>query len=136
MTYAEAKKELKSYQAMEQSINQMQLWINDKKTSSNKLTSTLTLLPKGSPIHQDKMAEKLSMAIDIEAELQLHIEKMKIKQKEILQKVLKLEYPYQNIIFNIYIVGNTIEASTSIVGFSRTETYRKRDKGIELYSQI
>lgn len=71
MTYSEAKKELKSYQAMEQSINQMQLWINDKKINSNKLTSTLTLLSKSSPVHQDNMAEKLSNAIDIETELQI-----------------------------------------------------------------
>ena len=136
MEFEEAKKELKSYQSMEKAIEQMQAWVDDKKYNSNKLTSTISSQPRGSPIHQDGMAENISKAIDLESDVQERINEMKLKQKEILRKVLQLEQPFQNVIFSIYIVGNTIDASASIVGFSRIETYRKRDKAIELYMQI
>ena len=136
MTFDEAKKELKSYQAMERTINQLESWIADNKESSNKLTSVISSEPRGSPKYQDGMAEKLTTTLDIEAETKERIDKMKIKQREILHKVLKIEQPYQNVLFSIYIVGNSVESSSSIVGYCRTETYKKRDKGIQMYAEI
>lgn len=136
MELNEAKKELKSYISMEVAIEQMQSWIEQKKQSSNKLTSIISSQPRGSPIFQDNMAEKLSNVLDIEAVIKEQIIKMKTKQKEILQKILKLEQPYQNVLFSIYIVGNTIDSSASIVGLSRAEIYRKKDKGIEMYAEL
>ena len=136
MTFDESKKELKSYQLMERTINQLESWIADKKESANKLTSVITAEPRGSPKQQDGMAEKLTTTLDIEAETQERIKQMKEKQRIILNKVLKIEEPYQNVLFSIYIVGTTVEASSSIVGYCRTETYKKRDKGIEMYAKI
>ncbi len=136
MEFNEAKKELQSYQSMERTITQLESWIEDKKQSTNKLTSTLSSEPRGSPKHQDGMVEKLTKVLDEEAELKPRIIEMKNKQKEILQKILTIEQPIQNILFSIYIVGNTIEETMDIVGYGRSETYRKRDKGIELYSRI
>lgn len=136
MEFNEAKKELQSYQSMERTITQLESWIEDKKQSTNKLTSTLSSEPRGSPNHQDGMVEKLTKVLDEEAELKPRIIEMKNKQKEILQKILTIEQPIQNILFSIYIVGNTIEETMDIVGYGRSETYRKRDKGIELYSRI
>ena len=136
MEFNEAKKELQSYQSMERTITQLESWIEDKKQSTNKLTSTLSSEPRGSPKHQDGMVEKLTKVLDEEAELKPRIIEMKNKQKEILQKILTIEQPIQNILFSIYIVGNTIEETMDIVGYGRSETYRKRDKGIELYSRM
>ena len=136
MEFNEAKKELQSYQSMERTINQLESWIADKKEKSNKLTSVISSEPRGSPKYQDGMAEKLSSTLDLEAETQERIKEMKEKQRHILNKVLKLEQPYQNVIFSIYIVGNTVEASADIVGYCRTQTYKKRDKGIEMYAKI
>ncbi len=82
------------------------------------------------------MAENLTKVLDIEAETQERINQMKIKQRDILNKVLKLEQPYQNVLFSIYIVGNSVDTSSSIVGYCRTQNYKKRDKGIEMYSEL
>ena len=136
MTFDEAKKELKSYMSMERTINQLESWIEDKKQNSNKLTSVISSEPRGSPKHQDGMAEKLTTVLDIEAETQERIKQMKEKQRDILNKVLTIEQPYQNVLFSIYIVGNTMESSSSIVGYCRTETYKKRDKGISMYANL
>jgi len=135
MEFHEAKKELQSYQSMERTINQLESWIEDKKQSTNKLTSTLSSEPRGSPKYHDGMAESLTKVLDIEAETQERIKEMKEKQRHILNKVLKIEQPYQNVLFSIYIVGNTVDEASEIVGYCRTQTYKKRDKGIEMYAQ-
>ena len=116
MEFDEAKKELKSYLNIEKAITQMQLWIDDKKANSNKLTSTLSAEPKGSPIYQDTMAEKLTDIIDLEADIQVKINEMRLEQKRILNKILRLDVKYQNILFCIYVAGNTIESTASIIG--------------------
>ncbi len=136
LNFDEAKKELKSYVSMEKSISQMQKLVDDKKESANKLTSTLSGEPKGTSKVQDGMAEKLVQALDIEAELEIKIADMKNKQKEILHKVLLIEQPLQNILFSIYIAGNTVTDACSILGYSRSEMYRKIDKGIGIYSSL
>ena len=43
---------------------------------------------------------------------------------------------HQYVLFSVYIVGTTVKPSSSIVRYCRTETYKKRDKGIQMYAEM
>ena len=134
MEFNEAKKELESYNAMEMTITQLESWIDDKKQKANKLSATLSSEPKSSSKQPDMMAEKLTTVLGLESDITERINHMKSKQEAILNKLLKVEQPYQNVFFSIYIVGNTMEEASFNVGYSRTQIYKKRDKGVEMYA--
>lgn len=136
MNIHEAKKELKSYLMMEYSKQELQEWIDTRKYDSNKLTSSFSPEPKGSPKYQDQMAEKLSTAIDTESKIKVDIEQMNEKQEKIIEKIMNLEKPYQTLLFSVYIRGRTIEKAGLCINYSRSQAYRIRDKAIELYARI
>ena len=123
MTINKAKEELSSYLMMESSKKELQEWINNKKYNS-KVTSTLSSEPKGSRKHQDSMAEKLATALDSEKKIKLKIDHMKKKQENIMNKLLNMEIPYQTVLFDIYIVGKSIEETATAINYSRSQTIR------------
>lgn len=136
MNIHEAKKELKSYLMMEYSKYELQEWIDSRKYDSNKLTSSFSSEPKGSPKCQDQMAERLSKAIDTESKIKIDIEQMDKKQEMIIEKIMSLEKPYQTLLFSVYIKGRTIEKAGLCINYSRSQTFRIKDKAIEMYAKI
>jgi len=135
MNLTEAKKELKSYLDMEYSKKELQEWIDSKKYD-NKITASLSGMPKGTPEYPDQMAEKLSKVLDTESKIKLQIEEMNQKQAIIFDKIMSLEKPYQTILFSIYIQGKTIEKSGLVINYSKSQTYRIKDKAIEMYANV
>lgn len=136
MNIHEAKKELKSYLMMEYSKYELQEWIDSRKYDSNKLASSFSSEPKGSPKCQDQMAERLSKAIDTESKIKIDIEQMNKKQEMIIEKIMSLEKPYQTLLFSVYIKGRTIEKAGHRINYSRSQTFRIKDKAIEMYAKI
>ena len=136
MTLNEAKMELKSYLDMECSKHELQEWIDSKKYDSNKLTSSFSSEPKGSPKCQDQMAEKLAKALDTESKIKFQIEEMNQKQAKIFDKIMSLEKPYQTALFSLYIQGKTIEQVGNVLNYSRSQTIRIINRAVEMYAEI
>lgn len=136
MTTDEARKELESYKKIERIIDQRRAWIRDRKSTVSKLTATLSAEPKGTRKHNDTMAESLTSILDIEAETELQIRELEVKKKVIFNKVMKLDSPYQEVLFNNFIMGDTVESTALAIGYSRMQTFRIKAKALELYANL
>ena len=136
MTIDEARKELESYKKIERIIDQRRAWIRDRKSTVSKLTATLSAEPKGTRKHNDTMAESLTSILDIEEATELQIRELEVKKKVIYNKVMKLENPYQEILFNNFIIGDTVESTAMSMGYSRMQTFRIKSKALELYADL
>ena len=136
MTLEEARKELESYKKIERIIDQRRAWIRDRKSTVSKLTATLSAEPKGTRKHNDTMAESLTSILDIEEATELQIRELEVKKKVIYNKVMKLENPYQEILFNNFIIGDTVESTAMSMGYSRMQTFRIKSKALELYADL
>lgn len=136
MEISEAIKELKSYKRLEQAIDQSRTWIAERKSTVSKVTSTLSLEGKGSKKHNDTMAEQLAKVLDVEAEEEIRIREMEVRKKVIYSKILKVEQPYQNILFNLYIIGRTYEETEMAINYSKAHIDRMRKEAVKLYSAI
>lgn len=136
MTIEEAKKELECYKNLERIIDQRRAWIKERKSTVSKVTSTLSNEPKGTRKCNDSMAENLTNILDIEAETETKIQKLELQKKHIYNKISKLEEPYQELLFNNYIIGLTVENTGEVMGYSRAQIFRlKKDSLIE-YTKI
>ena len=136
MTIEEAKNELESYKNIERIIDQRRAWIKDRKSTVSKLTATLSAEPKGTRKHNDTMAESLTSILDIEEATELQIRELEVKKKVIYNKVMRLENPYQEILFNNFIIGDTVESTAISMGYSRMQTFRIKSKALELYANL
>ena len=136
MTIEEAKNELESYKNIERIIDQRRAWIKDRKSTVSKLTATLSAEPKGTRKHNDTMAESLTSILDIEETTELQIRELEVKKKVIYNKVMRLENPYQEILFNNFIIGDTVESTAISMGYSRMQTFRIKSKALELYANL
>ena len=105
------KDELKEYKVMEKAIMQLEQWIKERKTHQR--------------LEQD----------EVEEETRKIINEFKEKQKAIRNKILKLKQPYQNILFSVYVFGNTIEKTGFDIGYCNTQTYKLLKKAIEMYRE-
>ena len=136
MNVNEAKRELGNYLKYENTIETRRKWLEEKKLESNRLSPTLSDMPKGSRKENDTMAEKLSETLDIEADTEKYLKTLEEKNKAVYKKVLLIEQPYQDILFNLYILGNSIEITAEMIHYSKSHTDRLKKKAIEMYAEI
>ncbi len=135
MKLINAKKELKSFKTIERMIDQHSSWINDRKLSANKVTASLSNEPKGMRKHNDAMAENLVKVLDVEEESEAMIRELELKKKLIYNKIMRLEQPYQDILFNIYIIGRTTESCANVIGYSLQHTWKLKSDAVKLYAK-
>ncbi len=136
MNVNEAKRELGNYLKYANTIETRRKWLEEKKLESNRLSPTLSDMPKGSRKENDTMAEKLSETLDIEADTEKYLKTLEEKNKAVYKKVLLIEQPYQDILFNLYILGNSIEITAEMIHYSKSHTDRLKKKAIEMYAEI
>lgn len=136
MNVNEAKRELGNYLKYENTIETRRKWLEEKKLESNRLSPTLSDMPKRSRKENDTMAEKLSETLDIEADTEKYLKTLEEKNKAVYKKVLLIEQPYQDILFNLYILGNSIEITAEMIHYSKSHTDRLKKKAIEMYAKI
>lgn len=111
------REDLKEYKYNQEWIKGRIEYIEEYKTTINKLTSTLSDMPKGSRVEQDSEAEKLTKLMDIIKELEDKILKENEKQKQILEQLDKVEQPYRNILDKVYIQGKSLVTTASEMGY-------------------
>lgn len=102
------REDLKNYKHNQRWIKGRIEYIEEYKSTINKLTSTLSDIPKGSKKEQDSEAEKTTKLLDIIKELEDKILKENEKQKRVLEQLDKIEQPYRLILEKVYIQGKTL----------------------------
>ena len=112
------RKDLKNYKHNQIWIKEQIEYIESQKETINRLSTILSDMPKGSKKVYDEEAEKLVKLEDCFEELMNKILIEEEKQKEIVEEVNKMEYPFKNILFKKYIQGKTLVTVADDMGYS------------------
>lgn len=111
----EAKQELKDYIYNKKWIEERLEDIKERKSLLDKITTTISDMPKGSSEIVDSKAESLAKILDDTEDTKKYIKQLKEKQIKIENKIDKIEQPYKNILYFRYIRGyNLTEVSNEI----------------------
>ena len=109
-----------------------QIWIQDRfdyieelKTTIEKITTTLSDMPKGSRKVQDSMAEKIAELVDSVSKLMDKVVEADKQQKEILAQLEEVEQPYRTILDKIYIKGESLVTVASEMNYTYRDITRK-----------
>lgn len=111
------RKELKDYKYNQEWIKGCLEYIEEYRSTINKLTTVLSDLPKGSRAVYDNEAEKIAKLQDNIKDLLLYINEEQEKQKLILAQLNKVEQPYKVILEKIYICGKSIVTVASEMNY-------------------
>lgn len=110
-----SKRELKNYIYNKKWIQEKLEDIKERRTLLDKITNTLSDMPKGKSSITDPSAEKLVNIIDNTNETKKYIKELQEKQIKIENKIERLDQPYKNILYFRYIKGyNLTEVSNAI----------------------
>lgn len=124
------KRELKDYIYNKRWIEERLNDIKERRSLLDKITNTLSDMPKGSSIVYDKQAEVLAGIIDMTNEFDDYLKRIKEKQIVVENRIDKLEQPYKNILYFRYIKGyNLTEVSNEI---EKEYDYTRKMHGIAL----
>ena len=109
-----------------------QIWIKDRfeyieelKTTIEKITTTLSDMPKGSRKVQDSMAEKIAELVDSVSKLMDKIVEADKQQKNILAQLEEVDQPYRTILDKIYIKGESLVTVASEMNYTYRDITRK-----------
>ena len=111
------RKELKDYKYNQEWIKGCLEYIEEYRSTINKLTTVLSDLPKGSRAVYDNEAEKIAKLQENVKDLLLYINEEQEKQKLILAQLNKVEEPYKVILEKIYICGKSIVTVASEMNY-------------------
>lgn len=112
------RQDLKNYKYNQIWIKDQTEYIETQKETINRLNSILSDMPKGSRKVNDNEAEKLGNLMDKFNELMNVIIKEKENQKNIVEKINGIEFPYRNILFKVYIQGKSLVTVASEMNYS------------------
>lgn len=124
------RKDLKDYKYNQEWIKGRLEYITEYESTINKLTTTLSDMPKGSKSIYDLEAEKITKLQDNIKDLLLYINEEQEKQKLILAQLNKVEQPYKVILEKIYICGKSIVTVASEMNYEYK--YMCKQHGIAL----
>ena len=120
-----------------------QIWIEGRieylesyKANIEKITTTISDMPKGSREVQDEMAEKLVKLMDNVSELLSKIQKENEKQKEILKQLEKVEQPYRLILEEVYINGKTLVTVASKLNYDYKHMCYKNGIALKKFDEL
>ena len=102
------REDLKNYKYVQIWIKDQTEYIETQKETINRLTNILSDMPKGSRAVYDREAEKLAELEDMFDELMNIIIEEEKKQKKIVEMVSKMNFPYRNILYKVYIQGKSL----------------------------
>lgn len=100
--------DLKNFRATQEWIKGRIEYIEEYKSSINRLNSILSDMPKGTTEIQDKEAEKIVNLMDCIDELLNKIREINEKQNMIVNQLDKIKQPYRNILYKRYVQGKSL----------------------------
>lgn len=112
------REDLKNYKYNQIWIKDQTEYIETQKETINRLNSVLSDMPKGSRQVYDSEAENLTKLMDMFNELMQKIIEQKELQNKIVEQVNKIEFPYRNILYKVYIQGKSLVTVASEMNYS------------------
>ena len=129
------REDLKDYKYTQQWINDRQMYIEEYRTDIEKITTTLSDMPKGSSQVEDKMAEKIAKLLDMVDELTDKIIEKVNMQKAILEQLDRVEMPYRLILDKVYIQGKSLVTVASEMNYSYVHICREHGTALNKFDE-
>lgn len=136
MTIEECKEELKAYIHNKKFVEERIETIEERKSMLEKITTTITNAPGAKSSVQDKIAEGIVNVMDLTIDLEKIISNIKEKQVKIESKIDKLKQPYRNILYMIYIKGNTLVDVANDMNYNYKYMCRMHINALKKYAQL
>ncbi len=130
------REDLKNYKYTQMWIKDQTEYIETQKETINRLNSIISDMPRGSKIAYDTEAEKLSELIDKFNELMNTIIEQKKKQEKIVEQVNKIEFPYRNILYKVYIQGKSLVTVASEMNYSYVHICREHGIALNKFDDM
>lgn len=130
------REDLKDYKYTQMWIKDQTEYIETQKETINRLNSIISDMPRGSKVAYDTEAEKLSELMDKFDELMNIIIEEKRKQERIVEQVNKIEFPYRNILYKVYIQGKSLVTAASEMNYSYRDLCRKHGIALNIFDEI
>ena len=124
------REDLKGYRHTQEWIKGRIEYIEQYKSSINKLNSVLSDMPKGSREIQDSEAEKIAELIDSIDELLEKVKEENRKQMQILEQLDKVKQPYKNI------QGKSLVVIAAEMGYNYEHTKRMNGIALNIFDNI
>lgn len=131
-----SREDLKNYKYNQIWIKDQTEYIEAQKETINRLNSVLSDMPKGSRQVYDSEAENLTKLMDMFNELMQKIIKQKELQNKIVEQVNKIEFPYRNILFKVYIQGKSLVTVASEMNYSYVHVCREHGIALNKFDEM
>ena len=130
------REDLKGYRHTQEWIKGRIEYIEQYKSSINRLNSVLSDMPKGSRKVQDGEAEKLAILIDSVNDLLDKVNEVNERQIQILQQLDKVKQPYRNILDKYYIQGKSLVVIAAEMGYNYEHIKRLHGIALNIFDKI
>ncbi len=130
------REDLRSFKWNQKWINGRLEYIADYKSRINKLSTTLTDMPKGSRQVEDREAELLSTLMDSVSELLEKINQENNKQKEIVNQLDKVKQPHKLLLEKIYIEGKNLVQVANEMNYDYVYVKKMHKKALNKFNEL
>lgn len=130
------REDLKSYRHNQEWIKGRIEYIEQYKTSINKLNSVVSGMPKGSKEVQDSEAEKVAMLLDSVNELLAKVNEVNKRQSQILEQLDKVKQPYKNILDKYYIQGKSLVVVAAEMDYNYEHIRRLHGIALNIFDKV
>lgn len=124
------REDLKDYKYNQEWIKGRLEYLEEYKTTITNITNTISDMPRGSSLVQDKIAERIATLLDNVDETMKIVLKENEKQRRILEQLDQVEQPYKLILEKGYIQGKSLVTVASEMNYNYE--YMRRANGIAL----
>lgn len=112
------REDLKDYKYNQEWIKGRLEYLEEYRTTIMHITSTLSDMPKGTPIAQDKIGEMVATLLDNINDMIKKIQEYSEIQNRILEQIQKVEQPYKLILEKVYIQGKSLVTVASEMNYN------------------
>ncbi len=130
------RKELINYRNNQEWVKGRKEYIEEYSSTINKITSTVSDMPKGSKVVQDSLAEKIAKLLDMANDLLDKVLQVEEKQHEILNKLDNIEQPYRNILDKVYIQCKSLVRVADEMNYTYVHICRLHETALKKYDEL
>lgn len=130
------REDLKDYKYNQEWIKGRLEYIEEYRSTLEKITTTLSDMPKGNREVEDSMAEKIATLLDNIDEIMKVVLKESEKQKRILEQLDKVEQPYKLILEKVYIQGKSLVTVASELNYSYVHICREHGTALNKFDNM
>lgn len=130
------REQLKDYKYNKEYIKDRMDFVEEYSESINRLTSTISDMPNGSRKVEDGMAEKLAKLLDYNNDVINEIAELQNQQKSIVFQLRKVKQPYRNILYKVYIKGESLVDVASEMNYSYVDICRKHGIALKMFEDV